>query len=89
VVVLGIGLLLVSGCAPESKYDIDVECLDSPTFEVGIRGEDETSQTFLCFTPKFFKIRCDWKSVNRLDDTFLCSTHDNKSVRIRVVSASE
>lgn len=93
-VVLGIGLLLATSCAAETKYDIDLECWESIgrssiSFINGSQYDEDGTQTIECRGPERFMIKCDDATVQQVDRTYLCSTHDKKSVRVRVVPFPE
>ncbi len=72
----------LAGCSVSAEYDIDVECWRG----VGAMQEsykDEETKTFQCAGPKWFEVQCDSKTIQLVDDAYLCATHDGKSVRIK------
>lgn len=79
VVLLGTSMLILAGCG---RYDLDLECR-SILMTRGI-SDDENIQTFFCEHPDSdFSIKCDRKTVQRVKDTYFCTTRDEKKVRIR------
>lgn len=83
--ILVIAVLFASCSSKTAVYDIDVECwrgfgalqIDSNS------GDDQTTKTFQCAGPEWFEIQCDSKTIQLVDDAYLCSTHDGKSVKIK------
>ncbi len=78
--------LLLAGCSASVKYDIDVECWRG----VGAMQEDykdEQTKTFQCAGPQWFEIQCNSKTIQIVNDSYLCTTHDGKSVRIKKTEA--
>lgn len=85
-----LGLLLLPACsAPSEKYDIDVQCKNTSDLNFQTFDQGDGLKKFVCFedlpsTKRLFEIICDGKTVQIIEDTLLCTTHDGKSVRIRL-----
>jgi len=74
-----------------ARYELDLTCSNGPgSFErcdpMQTEKCDDQTLRFSCYAPATFHIKCDRRTVQVLDDnkTYLCSTHDDKSVRIRI-----
>jgi hypothetical protein len=80
-------LLLLStvvliGCSASAKYDIDVSCKrDWLTANTG-----ETTAVYGCTSP-YFQIQCNAKTVQSFEGKRLCTTHDDKTVRIIIIDS--
>jgi hypothetical protein len=76
---------LLAGCSP--GYDIDVSC-DYLSFRKCDRNriEECTSELTLltCYSVPSFDIRCDAETVQSVGDTYLCTTHDGRRVRVKL-----
>jgi hypothetical protein len=73
-------LLILSGCSASAKYDFDLSC---PTDNIKISaGDGET--TYGC-TEKYFNVLCVANTVTYIGSDLYCTTHDKKSVRIRLI----
>ncbi len=77
--------LLLAGCYASAKYDIDVSC-EMNQYSPYIQGDDNETQIFSCgLAGKDFFIRCDKHTIQEVDGSLFCTTHDGKSVRIRII----
>lgn len=77
---------ILAGCSASTKYDIDVSC-PKALFD-GEETIDRVTRNFWCDLGRgkdYFDIRCERESVQIVANTYFCSTHDGKSVRIKVV----
>ena len=96
--IIGMSLLVVlTGCTPlpissttGQSYDIDVSCFKD-NYNEG-HGKEATEGVVMatCFTADStgvtFNIQCKANTLNVVDSEVFCSTMDDKTVRIRLVS---
>jgi hypothetical protein len=84
---LFIFITVLTGCSEALRYDIDIKCgKGSPYFEDNSLLNDDKTTVFLCWAPEYFEIKCKPETVQEIGDMRLCSTHDGKSVRVRLFS---
>jgi hypothetical protein len=90
----GATLVALSACSAMATYDIDLQCRDNDlsstyyfqSFLAGLPTDKEGTESLRCALPKYFLVQCDERTVEVVDNTYFCSTHDHKTVRIRLVS---
>lgn len=73
-------VLVLAGCSASAKYDIDVSCKRNYL----TANHDEKISVYGCGTP-YFQIQCDVDTVQSFEELRLCTTHDGKSVRIKII----
>lgn len=71
---------ILTGCSAAVKYDFDVTCSSDPSVIVFV-GE---TKEYSCSRPDKFSIKCKYDTIQMVNDSILCTTHDGKSVRIRI-----
>lgn len=71
---------ILVGCTASAKYDFDLTC-PRDNF-ANAKGDGDT--TYACTGPKFFNLVCVDNTIAYIDSVQYCTTHDGKSVRIRL-----
>ncbi|MEK7122541.1 MAG: hypothetical protein AAB855_01660 [Patescibacteria group bacterium] len=66
----------------EPTYDIDIEC-EKRGIGNPVETDDGMTQ-ITCVLPKIFSIWCPTNTVQFIDDVYLCTTQDRKSVLISI-----
>lgn len=78
--------IFLTSCSAAMQYDIDVSC-NKNQFYPYIAGDDEQTQIFSCneFGDSPFFIRCNKHTIQEIEQSFFCTTHDGKKVKIKVL----
>lgn len=79
-----IGLLL-AGCSASAKYDLNIAC--SPTTLDSIDLDNGETRKIFCSSPQtgYSEVRCVKKTLQEVAGYRYCTTHDGKSVRIKIL----
>lgn len=75
---LCIAFISLIGC---TKYNIDLSCKRMNFTDIS----DELTTAYGCMAPEYFLIQCDVKTTQKINNERFCKTHDDKSVRIRLI----